>query len=103
MSTPDNFLILFLEGLVAERGASQNTLKAYERDLTDFSASLKANSLLKASADDIRAYLQELHGRALEPRTIARRLSALRHFYNFLHEQKEIDHNPALDIDMPKL
>ncbi len=103
MSSTDNFLTLFLEGLAAERGASQNTLKAYEHDIKDFSESLKTTSLLEARALDIRSYLQELHGRALEPRTIARRLSALRHFYNFLHEQKEIDHNPALDIDMPKV
>ena len=103
MPTPDNVLTLFLESLVAERGASQNTLKAYEHDLTHFSAFLKSTDLLKATPHDVRSYLQELHGRSLEPRTIARRLSALRHFYHFFQAQKEISHNPALEIDMPKI
>lgn len=96
-------LDLFLEGLTAERGASQNTLTAYNHDLTDFLTFLKKTDLLKANSDDIRSYLQELHKRSLEPRTIARRLSALRHFYSFLQEQRDIKDNPTLDIDMPKI
>ena len=98
-----NAIDLFLEGLTAERGASQNTLAAYERDLIDFSEHLKTTEITSATSKHIRTYLQELHGRSLEPRTIARRLSALRHFYHFLHEQKQISENPALDIDMPKI
>ncbi len=101
------FLNLFLESLTAERGASQNTLTAYKHDLTDFSNFLQKTTSQKttreATSDDIRSYLQELHKRALEPRTIARRLSALRHFYSFLQEQRDIKDNPALDIEMPKV
>tara|TARA_R110002095_G_scaffold114088_4_gene99649 strand:+ start:1634 stop:2548 length:915 start_codon:yes stop_codon:yes gene_type:complete len=96
-------LNIFLEGLAAERGLSQNTLQAYQRDLLDFSALLKGTDFLSVTPQDIRSYLQHLHSRALDPKTIARRLSALRHFYLFLYEQKEIDENPICDIEMPKI
>lgn len=99
----DSSLETFLEALSAERGLSQNTLQAYQRDLLDFLAFLKKESFLSATPSHIRLYLQELHGRSLEPKTRARRLSALRHFYGFLLEQKEIIDNPTYDIEMPKL
>ncbi len=99
----NNMLNLFLEGLTAERGLSQNTLQAYQRDLLDFSVFLQKDTFLSVNPSHIRSYLEYLNKRALEPRTIARRLSALRHFYQFLYEQKEIPDDPTCDIEMPKV
>ena len=98
-----NSLSLFLESLTAERGLSQNTLQAYQHDLLDFLDFLKKESYLSATPSHIRDYLHHLYGRALEPRTIARRLSALRHFYAFLSEENDIKENPTCDIEMPKI
>ncbi len=98
-----NDLNIFLEVLSAERGLSQNTLRAYQRDLLDFLAFLKQDTFRSVTPSHIRSYLEHLHGRALEPGTIARRLSALRHFYQFLYEQKAITENPTCDIEMPKV
>ena len=54
----------FLEMLIAERGASGNTIDAYKRDLRDFAGSLakRKQSLGNASSDDIRAYLEQPPG-----------------------------------------
>ncbi len=49
----------FLDMMSAERGASQNTLAAYRRDLLDFAGCTKGN-FAKASRDDVKAYLQRL-------------------------------------------
>jgi len=98
-----NELNIFLEVLSAERGLSQNTLQAYQRDLLDFLTFLKQDTFRSVTPSHIRSYLEHLHGRALEAGTIARRLSALRHFYRFLYEQKAITENPTCDIEMPKV
>ena len=56
----------FLLTLQAERGAADNTLQAYRRDLVDFSAWLGANAMVAADADRaaIERYIAEMatHG-----------------------------------------
>jgi len=49
----------FLEMMVAERGASANTVAAYQRDLDGLEAFLEHRkiALAQASTEDIRAYL----------------------------------------------
>ncbi len=76
----------FLEMLAAERGAADNTQQAYGRDLRQLSVFLGRGglSLETASTADLRAYLAALERSSLSPRTVARRLSALRQFYRFL-------------------
>ncbi|MGF1609377.1 MAG: site-specific tyrosine recombinase XerD [Kiloniellales bacterium] len=99
----------FLEMLRAERGASDNTVDAYERDLEDFAAFLarrqggQAGALEAAIARDIRDYLAKLDRDGLAPRTSARRLSALRQFYRFLFAEGLREDNPALSVDSPRL
>jgi integrase/recombinase XerD len=93
----------FLDMLVAERGAAQNTRQAYQRDLADAAAWLGARKvpLEAAGTEDLRGYLADLAaGTAV--RTVARRLSALRQFYRFLvSEGRRVD-DPAGAIDSPK-
>ncbi len=96
----------FLTMLSAERGAAKATVDAYGRDLVDFSTFLtrkKRGALDAASSDDIKAYLAQLHGAGLEPRTLARRQSALRQFYLFLLSEKKIEHDPTRQVEAPKL
>ena len=92
----------FLEMLGAERGASQNTLESYERDLSHLSEN--NNTPLKdISRDHLRDYLKLLQARGLAPRTQARKLSSLRQFYKFLYAEGIRDDNPPLGIDSPRL
>jgi integrase/recombinase XerD len=94
----------FLEMLLAERGASANTIEAYRRDLTDFAATLKARkrSLADAGSADIRAYLADLEAAGMAPRTAARRLSAIRQFYRFLFSEGDRTDDPSTVIDSPR-
>ena len=53
----ERLVALFLDMLAAERGADENTLAAYGRDLGDFAAYLAAigRTVAKAATDDVRA------------------------------------------------
>jgi integrase/recombinase XerD len=105
-NTADNRLIeLFLDMLMAERGAAMNTVAAYRRDLADFSAALRVHggSIASAESSDIRAYLGGLAGaRALSAASVARRLSALRQLYRFLYAEGHRRDDPAAAIEGPK-
>jgi integrase/recombinase XerD len=95
---------LFLDMLAAERGASKNTLAAYTQDLTDFSAALsvRKRSILTASTEDVRAYLQQLDERGFAATSLARRLSAIRQLYRFLYAEGLRADDPAAIIEGPK-
>ncbi len=95
---------LYLDMLAAERGAGNNTLAAYGRDLDDFSAFLEdaGRSIAKARTADLRAYLGELSKRGLRVTTVARRLSAIRQLYRFLYAEGHRSDDPAAVLEGPK-
>jgi len=94
------FIEAFLEMLAAERGAADNTITGYRRDLEDFHAT--AGLLFNATADDLRRYLSVLAGRGLAPASQARRLSALRQFFRFLVAEGERADDPSAALESPK-
>lgn len=95
----------FLEMMVAERGASKNTLDAYRRDLRDFLGFLqhKQSTLAKAARGELEGYLQSLSQAGLSARTAARRSSSLKQLFEFLYTEKLRADNPAATLETPKL
>lgn len=93
----------FLEMMAAERGASPHTLAAYQQDLLGFSDFLSGGKLEEISAENVRAYLAFLVKQGLAARSQARKLSALRQFYAFLHSEGVREDNPTTLLDSPKL
>jgi integrase/recombinase XerD len=99
------YLDVFLEMLVAERGASRNTLDAYARDLKDcaqFTSGQDGQDLASASTTTLRSYLASMEAAGLKPRTAARRLSALRQYYKFLFIEGFRNDDPSTVIDSPR-
>ena len=90
--------------LAAERGAARNTLEAYRRDLSDFSAYLRARrgTIAQATSDDIRDYLGDLAERSFSAASVARRLSAIRQLYRFLYAEGHRKDDPAAVLEGPK-
>ncbi|MEQ9115554.1 MAG: site-specific tyrosine recombinase XerD [Rickettsiales bacterium] len=91
----------FLEMMLVERDASKNTISSYRSDLEKFCEHTKT-SIDDVKSADIRNYIFYLVRSSFEAQTIARKLSAIRHFFRYLFEEKIISDNPALEIDMPK-
>src|SRR5215217_7083207 len=90
--TSDAKLInLFLDMLAAEQGAGDNTLDAYRRDLSDFSEFLARSGQGFASAETqaLRDYLADLDARGFKSSSVARRLSAMRHLFRFLLNERD--------------
>ncbi|MCS3731428.1 site-specific tyrosine recombinase XerD [Bradyrhizobium betae] len=95
---------LFLDMLAAEQGAGPNTLDAYRRDLTDFSEFLgrDGHSFVDAETQTLRDYLADLDTRGFKSTSVARRLSAMRHLYRFLLNERIRSEDPAAILSGPK-
>ncbi|PSO19417.1 site-specific tyrosine recombinase XerD [Bradyrhizobium sp. MOS003] len=95
---------LFLDMLAAEQGAGPNTLDAYRRDLTDFSEFLArvGHSFVDAETQTLRDYLADLDSRGFKSTSVARRLSAMRHLYRFLLNERIRAEDPAAILSGPK-
>lgn len=99
MTPSDRDLIgRFLEMMAAERGVARNTIFAYRSDLTAASEIL-AGKLAVADAAMI-AHLASQWS-ILANRSVARKASALRRFYGFLHEEGFRDDNPSQALPKP--
>lgn len=101
MSQSLQYVDNFLEMLAVERGAAQNTLDSYGRDLRHFTE-FKGSAIAEAAADDIRSYLAYLEREGMAASTAARRLSALRQFYRFLNAEGMRADDPSSAIDSPR-
>jgi integrase/recombinase XerD len=91
----------FLEMMSAERGAAENTLSSYRRDLEDASSGIDGG-LAGAAAADIRAYLDDIAARGFAPTSQARKLSAIRQFFKFLYAEGLRTDDPTGTLDSPK-
>ena len=101
----ENRLDAFLRHLRDERGLSPCTLDAYSRDLAHlsrFADTRKIADWKDLDAHEIRRYAAESHRSGLSPRSIQRRLSACRSFFDFLLREQELTHNPADGVPAPK-
>src|ERR1700688_5314516 len=89
-SSDANLTGLFLDMLAAEQGAGPNTLDAYRRDLTDFQDFLgrSGQGFAGAETQALRDYLADLDGRGFKSSSVARRLSAMRHLFRFLLNER---------------
>jgi integrase/recombinase XerD len=95
---------LFLDMLAAEQGAGRNTLDAYRRDLTDLSEFLASGGHNLAGTDTaaLRDYLDDLDTRGFKSSSVARRLSAIRHLFRFLLNERVRREDPAAILSGPK-
>ncbi len=95
---------LFLDMLAAEQGAGNNTLEAYRRDLADLSGFLAAQgqTFVVAETQVLRDYLADLDTRGFKSSSVARRLSAMRHLFRFLLNERVRGDDPAAILSGPK-
>ncbi len=109
---PQKLLIeSFIRFLRVEKGYSRHTCRAYDHDLKEFFAALADKGMAGESGggclagitpQTIRGYLGMLHRRN-KKRTIARKLAAVRSFFDFLVDREMADKNPAARVQTVKL
>ena len=97
-------LAAFLDYLKVEKGLARLSVTAYHRDLLQFAEHLEKSrrTLIKARRQDVREFLERLLVNEVDGRSVARKLSALRHFYKYLLLDRMIDEDPTLNIETPK-
>ena len=92
----------FLDHLVVERRASAHTVAAYRRDLARFAGDLGSVPSRNVKSDRVREFAGRLHARGLSPRSIARHLSSVRSFFDYLIRHGELGANPASGVRAPR-
>ncbi len=106
MTENNNLLEQFLEKIIVEKGSARNTIVAYKRDIEGFIAFLSGGqvALDTVTLDHMRSYVSSMSEKNfLQPKTIARKISAFKQFFLFLHEEKLIKENPAINLESPQL
>jgi len=94
----------FLDYLRIEKGLASLSISAYTTDILQFAEFLEARKrlLLTARRTDARDFLEQLFSNQVDGRSVGRKLSALRHLYRYLLLDKEIEHDPTLNIESPR-
>jgi integrase/recombinase XerC len=98
-------LAAFLLRLQTERRLSPHTVSAYERDVQALLAFCEREQVASFAVLDsftVRRFAAESHRRGLGARSVARRLSAVRTFLNFLIEQGVLKSNPGVHVQAPR-
>ena len=94
----------FLDYLKIEKGLAPLSVAAYESDLQQFSEFLlkRKRAPREARRQDVRDFLNALLSNGVDGRSVARKLSALRHYYKYLLLDRYLTSDPTLNIDSPR-
>jgi integrase/recombinase XerD len=95
----------FLSWLAAERGRSENTLKAYRRDLRAYATWLTDRRMMLAdvSEADITAFIGHLRAQRKAPSSVARTTVAVRSLHRFLSLEGSADLDPGAAVETPRV
>ena len=95
----------FIDVLGLQKQYSQNTIEAYEHDISDFIAFMSEESYERFAEVDysfLRSYMGKLYDQKLKPSSIARKLSSLRSFFDYLLKEGEVQDNPFALLHAPR-
>jgi integrase/recombinase XerC len=95
----------YLAHLSRERRLSPHTASNYARDLralADFAERGGIPHWKALDSQHIRLFAARSHAGGLNPRSVQRRLSAVRGFFNYLLRERNVASNPALEVRAPK-
>ena len=91
-------IIRFLESLQSDKNLSKRTIKAYTCDLKHFSRFFVDQDIIAISSENLREYLQALHGKNLKATSIKRKLATLKVLFQFLENENIIKKSPTTKL-----
>ena len=92
----------FLAMMAAQKGASKRTIEAYEYDLRQFLEYCDFADNKYPEKEQIESFMQYLGAHGYAPKSLARKLSAVKEFCKFLYSEHIIKTNPSQNIVTPK-
>jgi integrase/recombinase XerC len=101
----NDYLDQFIQTLRSEKYYSPHTCSNYRRDLQRFQAYLEQRAIdnwTGVDYNDVSGFAAQRHRQGRKSRTIARELSSIRSFYQFLIRCSVVAKNPALEVSAPK-
>ena len=95
---------LYLDYLKYEKNASPHTIASYQRDLNQLARYVGGRNLALSDVDNVilRGFLASLHEKKDKKSTIARKLAAIRSFFQYGMKMRWVDDNPARILSTPK-
>ncbi len=105
----DDHIGQFLSFMSVEKGASGNTISAYRNDLHQFESFLTSSrnghtrDWDKIDNSVLLAYVRGLRERSYAEATVARKVAAVKSFFQFLHAEGRIPRNPTDDMASPRV
>ncbi len=104
----DQQLLAFLDFLQEEYKYSSNTTAAYKNDLGQFVKFLQAgeydvNDWSDVTPEIVDEYVQYMKNKAYASSSVARKVAAVKSFFNFLFARGIIEDNPTTNVDSPKV
>ena len=97
----------YIHFIRVERQLSANTLASYRRDLEAYAAHLQEEQQLKGfnevTRENILLHLENLRAAGKTARTVARHISSIRSFHQFLLREKVTTTDPTVHLEMPQL
>lgn len=100
-ATTSQEIVDFLQYLTVEKRYSKHTLSGYQHELHKFQQYFKRN-LLETRSHDVTLYIGQLRQKGLQPKSIARAVSALRSFFTYWQRLGKLKTNPAAIARVPK-
>ncbi len=100
----DSNLRSFLDYLLVDKGLSNNTVKAYEADISSFFQWLDNEGLKykNLQEDHINQYISFLFQRKMRSSSVNRKISSIKSFYIFLVKRNFVKNSPLNDLVTPK-
>ena len=105
LNKEDANLRSFLDHLYIEKGLSQNTVKAYEADISAFINWIKENTKLKLKdikEENINKYISYLFELNLKSSSVNRKISSIKSLYMFLVKKNILKNSPINEVIAPK-
>lgn len=107
MNKLDYFIDEFTQYLIIEKNLSNNSVISYNRDIIHYvdylEREFEITDVKDIKREHIINYLSSLYDQNMKPRTIARRIAAIRNFHKFLFLNEYVNVNVSSFVELPKL